>query len=399
MELKSAYGQRDMNGGLRPAVFINKGASENYPKFREVDMGTFRKNRIAAALLCAVFLTGCSEAAPEKEPEKQDARTEDDKAKTPEEKDIELEDTEEDTETSYMKWRDGDVFGICLLGGGYADLAALKDAAGKETGTALSMAFTKWKDLSSVTTLAADTGGELYYVLFPRWKNESFTFSERTVVDETGINTANQGLTEQFSELAQVSADGNPLIVKCGVSDLYGDLQIDAKHEAEGTSEEAAFIPFESPRDGQTIGEAGETGVHITLLVPPDASQMSDVLYTAVGWGGSAGSTLDSYIAAVSMLQWTRENYISRYDGDEISGLFEHWYGGQDRDTKANYKENMPSILEAGESILSGDPDAAGALSDSGMTEQAEELKNYSGIEDTWSCWKGLMNTELGLGL
>ncbi len=274
------------------------------------------------------------------------------------------------TETDLLDWDEGDVFGVVYLGG--AD--TFENVLAGTTGQAAVKAYPSLEGHG----VDVDMQGDEYYAILPRYKGQTFSFYPAEVNPDTGDYEDSQSPT------VEIESDGSIIVLHCNVSDLYSNTAISATYPDQAAANGIASIswhPYLSLRDGQVVADV--SGVRVRNVAPLSVDDVSYYWENLLGWGGSAGSSLKTQIAAVSLLEWASSNGIYRYEGTEPEEAVRAWYDGLSDDQKQNFQENMESVFEAGDAILDGTADE-GLLSDSGVSEQAQELRGYDGIPQDW---------------
>lgn len=118
---------------------------------------------------------------------------------------------------------------------------------------------------------------------------------------------------------------------------------------ADSTSRAEASFP-----GSQTI-PSGETNA-APLTDPADA------FASCLGWGpGTAGTSLKSVRAAVSMMDWAAANRLDERTAESVSDCFRGWYEGLEAFQQEGFAEAWPLIRADAQALLE-DPDALSAL-------------------------------------
>ncbi len=97
-----------------------------------------------------------------------------------------------------------------------------------------------------------------------------------------------------------------------------------------------------------------------------DEAGFTDALNGCIGWGGDAGSSLKSVIAACGLLDWGEDNTASDIGADALGQSAKTWLEGLSADDRAAFGDNWTGISTNAQNMLI-DPDGmSGLLSDAG---------------------------------
>lgn len=97
-----------------------------------------------------------------------------------------------------------------------------------------------------------------------------------------------------------------------------------------------------------------------------DETGFTAALNGCIGWGGDAGSSLKSVIAACGLLDWGEDNSAASVGSDALSAAAGTWLAGLSGDDRSTFADNWSSISDNAQNMLL-DPDGmAGLLSDAG---------------------------------
>ena len=92
--------------------------------------------------------------------------------------------------------------------------------------------------------------GEEYYLIVPRYEDMDITISEMTIGENGNLDVVRQVYKSDVAK---------SIIVKCNLSDLYSNVQIELEYDGKKT----VISPYLSLKDGEMV--VGENGLDITL--------------------------------------------------------------------------------------------------------------------------------------
>ena len=132
----------------------------------------------------------------------------------------------------------------------------------------------------------------------------------------------------------------------------------DIAYDSSSMSLPASALPSASPSAAASSTAASSAAW--------DTAGYTDALNTCIGWGGDAGSSLKSVIAACALLDWGEDNAASKIGADAMQTAASSWLSGLDDDGRSTFAEDWGSISGDAQNLLI-DPDGmAGLLSDAG---------------------------------
>jgi hypothetical protein len=117
---------------------------------------------------------------------------------------------------------------------------------------------------------------------------------------------------------------------------------------------------------------------------------LPDALNACLGWGGDAGSSLKSMIAACSLLDWAEDNGAAKADSAELAAEVQSWLNGLDSDQRANMSENWEGISANADTVVSDPASVADLLDCAGNPN-----RHASYTSANWEALKAAVNAAL----
>ncbi len=167
-------------------------------------------------------------------------------------------------------------------------------------------------------------------------------------------------------------------LVGCGSASSAPDSRAEASVPASEVLPSGSGDTTTAPSSGASSGASSSSGPDNSTNSLKSLTDPDEALEACLGWGpGTAGSSLQSMAAAVSMLDWASENSLADNDADKLTDTLEDWYGGLNTVQQENISESWPMVVEQAELLLAEGPDElAELLDDAGI--DAAALPDYA---------------------
>ena len=121
-------------------------------------------------------------------------------------------------------------------------------------------------------------------------------------------------------------------------------------------------------------------------------SSFGDVLDTCTSWGpGTAGSSLQSVLSAVTLITWANTNDVKDMDQDKLLGIVMDVIDKSDDTEKDALAANWRTIYDTGDSILNDPTNLYGIMSDAGCYDEGIAIVQNADSAKNWETLKLLI--------
>lgn len=145
-------------------------------------------------------------------------------------------------------------------------------------------------------------------------------------------------------------------------------------------------------------GAAPESEALTAVAVSSDDSAASlessfgDVLDICTSWGpGTAGSSLQSVLSAVTLITWANTNDVKDMDQDKLLGIVMDVIDKSDDTEKDALAANWRTIYDTGDSILNDPTNLYGIMSDAGCYDEGIAIVQNADSAKNWETLKLLI--------
>ncbi|MGN0364252.1 MAG: hypothetical protein ACI4ET_15610 [Bilifractor sp.] len=121
-----------------------------------------------------------------------------------------------------------------------------------------------------------------------------------------------------------------------------------------------------------------------------------DVLDTCTSWGvGTAGSSLNSMISAVSLMTWANDNDVQNMDQDKLLSIVQKSYAKLDDTQKSEFAANWRTLYDTGDSILNDPSDLYAIMDDAGCYDAGVAIVQNGDSVKNWETLKLLIENNI----
>lgn len=121
-------------------------------------------------------------------------------------------------------------------------------------------------------------------------------------------------------------------------------------------------------------------------------SSFGDVLDICTSWGpGTAGSSLQSVLSAVTLITWANTNDVKDMDQDKLLGIVMDVIDKSDDTEKDALAANWRTIYDTGDSILNDPTNLYGIMSDAGCYDEGRAIVQNADSAKNWETLKLLI--------
>lgn len=121
-------------------------------------------------------------------------------------------------------------------------------------------------------------------------------------------------------------------------------------------------------------------------------SSFGDVLDICTSWGpGTAGSSLQSVLSAVTLITWANTNDVKDMDQDKLLGIVMDVIDKSDDTEKDALAANWRTIYDTGDSILNDPTNLYGIMSDAGCYDEGIAIVQNADSAKNWETLKLLI--------
>lgn len=130
-----------------------------------------------------------------------------------------------------------------------------------------------------------------------------------------------------------------------------------------------------------------------------DAEQnMQIALANCVGWGATAGSSMDAVIAACTLMSWANDNSLKDSSATAVDTMLKTCYNNLNLEEQKNFKSNWTTISDTADVILTDYEAIAETVKDSGSSENVEMIRTNVNSASNWAELKTGFNRLLSEG-
>ena len=146
---------------------------------------------------------------------------------------------------------------------------------------------------------------------------------------------------------------------------------------------------------------AGETTAAVQAEITPARSETAIIegfgkgaeenlqlaLSNCVGWGETAGSSLNTVVAASALMGWANDYSLKDSSDSAIDTMLKTCYNNMNSEEQQNFRANWQSISDAADQILTNYEGIADTVTDAGCEEAVDMIRTN---EHSASNWAGL---------
>jgi hypothetical protein len=176
------------------------------------------------------------------------------------------------------------------------------------------------------------------------------------------------------------------------------DRAEDSRSESAASSSSEASVSSESVSSSSQNSVTPEAEALTAVSVSSDdsaaalESSFGDVLNICTSWGpGTAGSSLQSVLSAVTLITWANTNDVKDMDQDQLLSVVMASIGKADDTEKEALAANWRTIYDTGDSILNDPTNLYGIMSDAGCYDEGVAIVQNADSAKNWETLKLLI--------
>lgn len=111
-------------------------------------------------------------------------------------------------------------------------------------------------------------------------------------------------------------------------------------------------------------------------------------LSNCIGWGETAGSSLNTVTAASALMSWANDYSLKDSSDSAIDTMLKTCYNNLNSEEQQNFRANWQSISDAADQILTNYEAVAGTIADAGCEESVEIIRTNENTASNWAALK-----------
>lgn len=157
----------------------------------------------------------------------------------------------------------------------------------------------------------------------------------------------------------------------CGSSADLGksaDAQETAKQEAPAAEEAVEGAPV----DLSGFGKDAEENLQVALS-------------NCIGWGDTAGSSMDAVAAACALMSWANDNSLKDSASTAVEAMLKTCYNNLNSEEQQNFRQNWQTVSDTADVILTDYEAVSGTVEDAGCADSVDMIRTNVNSASNWA--------------